>query len=74
MEGIVRVQLPSGLYSVEIEGARLVTAHAGAGPKRNFLRLVAGACVEVELMPRDATRGRIVRVVGRGQQVEGGQS
>ena len=61
VEGIVRAQLPSGLYEVEIEGARRVTAHAGSGTDRNFIRLLVGDRVIVELAPRDLTRGRIVR-------------
>jgi translation initiation factor IF-1 len=63
VEGIVTAQLPSGLYTVEVEGPRFVTAHAGAGADRNFVRVVVGARVEVQLMPRDLTRGRIVKVV-----------
>jgi translation initiation factor IF-1 len=54
-------QLPSGLYQVELEGARRVTAHAGGLLERNFVRLIVGDRVVVELMPRDLTRGRILR-------------
>jgi translation initiation factor IF-1 len=60
--GIVRAQLPSGLYQVEVEGVR-VTAHVGGGPERNFVRLVEGDQVLVELAPRDLRRGRIIRKV-----------
>ena len=59
--GVVRAQLPSGLYEVEIDRARRVTAHAGSGPEKNFVRLIVGDQVVVELTPRDLTRGRIVR-------------
>ena len=59
--GIVRDQLPSGLYDVEVEGARRITAHIGGGVERNFVRLIVGDRVELELTPRDLTRGRIVR-------------
>jgi translation initiation factor IF-1 len=59
--GVVMAQLPSGLYQVELEGARRITAHAGGRPARNFVRLVVGDRVIVELMPRDLTRGRILR-------------
>ena len=59
--GVVMAQLPSGLYQVELEGARRITAHAGGTLERNFVRLVVGDRVTVELMPRDLTRGRIVR-------------
>lgn len=63
VEGIVIAQLPSGLYQVEVEGAR-VTAHGAGGQERNFVRLLVGDRVIVELTARDLTRGRIVKVVG----------
>jgi translation initiation factor IF-1 len=63
VSGVVMAQLPSGLYQVELDGARRITAHAGGGPERNFVRLIVGDHVVVELMPRDLTRGRIVRKV-----------
>jgi translation initiation factor IF-1 len=59
--GVVAAQLPSGLYQVELDGARKITAHIGGGIDRNFVRLIVGDRVEVELAPRDLTRGRIVR-------------
>jgi translation initiation factor IF-1 len=58
-EGVVTTQLPSGLYGVEVGGTR-VTAHVGSGTGRNFVRLLVGDRVVVELAPRDPTRGRIV--------------
>lgn len=61
VSGIVRAQLPSGLYEVEIDGPRRVTAHAGGALDRNFIRLLVGDRVVVELTPRDLTRGRIVK-------------
>ena len=54
-------QLPSGLYQVEVDGARRITAHAAGGMERNFVRLIVGDRVMVELAPRDLTRGRIVK-------------
>ena len=59
-EGIVAAQLPSGLYQVDVAGAR-ITAHIGGGVERNFIRVIVGDRVVVELTPRDLTRGRIVR-------------
>ena len=58
--GTVTAQLPSGLYEVNVDGAR-ITAHAGSGRDRNFIRLLVGDRVIVELAPRDLNRGRIVR-------------
>jgi translation initiation factor IF-1 len=62
LEGVVRAQLPSGLYQLDVDGTR-VTAHAGGGDEKNFVRLLVGDRVIVELTPRDLTRGRIVRKV-----------
>jgi translation initiation factor IF-1 len=56
----VTAQLPSGLYQVEVEGAR-ITAHAGGGLEKNFIRVLVGDRVIVELAARDLRRGRIVK-------------
>ena len=60
-EGIVEAQLPSGLYRVDVDGGRRITAHVAGGIERNFIRLLVGDRVVVELTSRDVTRGRIVR-------------
>jgi translation initiation factor IF-1 len=60
VEGIIRAQLPSGLYEVDVDAHR-ITAHIGGGLERNFIRVLVGDRVVVELTPRDLTRGRIVR-------------
>jgi translation initiation factor IF-1 len=59
--GTVLEVLPRALYRVGIEGGREVTAHAAAGTGRNFVRLLVGDRVTVELSPRDLGRGRVVR-------------
>jgi translation initiation factor IF-1 len=61
VEGTVVEALPSALYRVEIEGRHRITAHLGDGPDRNFVRVLVGDRVVVELTPRDLSRGRIVR-------------
>jgi len=60
VEGVVRAQLPSGLYEVDVEAHR-ITAHIGGGPGRNFVRRLIGDRVLVELAARDLGRGRILR-------------
>jgi translation initiation factor IF-1 len=60
LEGTVVEQLPHGLYRVAIEHERQITAHAPGGPGRNFIRVLVGDRVRLELSPRDLTRGRIV--------------
>ena len=59
--GTVRAVLPRALYRVAIDGGDAVTAHAAAGPSRNFVRLVVGDRVTVAISARDTGRGRIVR-------------
>ena len=58
--GTVTAQLPSGLYQVDADGSR-ITAHIGGGLEKNFIRILVGDRVIVELAPRDLHRGRIVR-------------
>ncbi len=64
VEGVVREVLAYAQYRVEIDGARQVTAHAPGGPGRNFIRVLVGDRVRLELSPRDLTRGRIVEKIG----------
>jgi translation initiation factor IF-1 len=62
VEGTVRAQLPSGLYELDVEGRR-ITAHIGGGDEKNFVRLLVGDRVVVDLTPRDLSRGRILKKV-----------
>jgi translation initiation factor IF-1 len=61
--GTVREELPRALYRVELERQQQVLAHIVGTVKRNFVRLLPGDRVEVELSPHDWTRGRITRRV-----------
>ena len=63
VDGTVLEALPHGLYRVGIERQREVVAHAPGGPGRNFIRVLIGDRVRMELSARDLTRGRIVAVV-----------
>jgi translation initiation factor IF-1 len=59
LTGIVAEQLPSALYRVKLEGGGLVTAHIADRIDRNFVRVLVGDRVRIELS-KDVTRGRIV--------------
>ena len=52
---------PSALYLLVLENQRQVLAHPVGAVERNFVRLIPGDLVEVELAPNDPGRGRIVR-------------
>ncbi len=58
--GVVTEQLPSALYRVRLERGALVTAHVADRIERNFVRILVGDRVRIELSPTDITRGRIV--------------
>jgi translation initiation factor IF-1 len=60
LTGQVTEQLPSALYRVKLDGGGLVTAHIADRLGRNFVRLLVGDRVRVELSPADRGRGRIV--------------
>lgn len=59
--GTVRELLPNALFRVELDTRHQVLAHATGDAGRNFIRLLAGDRVLVELSPRDPGRGRIVK-------------
>ncbi len=59
--GSILEELPSAMYRVELDTRQQVLAHAVGTVKRNFVRLLPGDRVELELMPHDWTRGRITR-------------
>ena len=58
--GSVVEQLPSALYRVKVDGGALVTAHIADRMDRNFVRVLVGDRVRLELSPVDRGRGRIV--------------
>jgi translation initiation factor IF-1 len=58
--GIVTDQLPSALYRVRLDGGLVVTAHIADRMDRNFVRLLVGDRVRLQLSPLDSGRGRIV--------------
>jgi translation initiation factor IF-1 len=63
VEGVVREALPYAQYRVEIDGQRQVVVHAPGGAGRNFIRVLIGDRVRLELSPKDLGRGRIVAVL-----------
>ena len=63
VEGVVVEERPSALYEVVLRHEQKVLAHVVGTVKRNFVRLVPGDRVEVELSPHDPTRGRILRKI-----------
>ena len=59
--GKVIEPLPNAMYRVELEEGSRVLAHVSERRKKDFLRLLPGDRVEVELSPLDLGRGRVTR-------------
>jgi translation initiation factor IF-1 len=57
----VMEEMPSLIFRVETETGGQVLAHGAGMTERNFVRLLPGDRVEIELAPKDATRGRILK-------------
>jgi len=61
--GVVTEILPSALYRVRLDEGSLVLAHIADRMDRNFVRILVGDRVRVELSPVDVKRGRIVQKI-----------
>ena len=57
--GTVVDALPNTQFRVELENGHIIIAHMSGKMRKNFIRLVPGDKVEVELTPYDLTKGRI---------------
>jgi len=60
VEGTVVEPLPNAMFRVELQNGHKVLAHVSGKIRMNFIRILAGDRVMVELSPYDLTRGRIV--------------
>jgi translation initiation factor IF-1 len=59
--GVVLVELPQLIFRVDVGNGREVLAHAVGMVERNFVRLLPGDKVEIELAAQEQTRGRILK-------------
>lgn len=59
VEGTVIEALPNAMFRVELENGHRVLAHVSGKMRMNFIRILPGDRVTVELSPYDLTRGRI---------------
>ena len=59
VEGRVVESLPNAMFKVELENGHIVLAHVSVKIRMNFIRILPGDKVTIELTPYDLTRGRI---------------
>lgn len=58
-EGKIIEALPNAMFRVELENGHIVLAHVSGKMRMNFIRILPGDKVKLELSPYDLTRGRI---------------
>ncbi len=58
-EGVIIEALPNAMFRVQLENGHLVLAHVSGKMRMNFIRILPGDKVKLELSPYDLSRGRI---------------
>ena len=60
VEGAVTEALPNAMFRVKLQNEHIILAHISGKMRMNFIRILPGDRVLVELSPYDLTRGRII--------------
>lgn len=60
MEGTIVEKLPNAMFKVELENGHVVLAHISGKLRMNFIRILPGDKVKIELSPYDLNKGRII--------------
>lgn len=60
MDGTVSETLPNTMFRVQLENGHIIIAHISGRMRKNYIRILKGDRVKVELTPYDLTKGRIV--------------
>ena len=60
MNGVVKETLPNTFFRVELENGHVITAHISGKMSKNYIRILTGDKVLVEISPYDLSKGRIV--------------
>ena len=59
VEGVVLESLPNAMFEVELQNKHTILAHVSGKLRMNYIRIVPGDKVTVEMSPYDLTKGRI---------------
>ncbi|MCL2353391.1 MAG: translation initiation factor IF-1 [Defluviitaleaceae bacterium] len=60
VEGVVVEKLPNATFRVELENKHIITAHISGKLRMNYIRIIPGDKVLIEMSPYDLTKGRII--------------
>ena len=59
LEGLVVETLPNTTFKVKLENNHIITAHISGKMRKNYIRILTGDKVKVEMSPYDLSKGRI---------------
>ena len=59
MEGTIIETLPNTMFRAELENGHIITAHISGKMRKNYIRILTGDKVTIEMTPYDLTKGRI---------------
>ena len=59
LEGVVTEALPNAMFKVQIDGGHVILATISGKLRLNFIRILPGDKVQIEMSPYDLTKGRI---------------
>jgi len=59
MKGVVTEALPNTMFRVRLENGHIITAHISGKMRKNYIRILTGDAVMVEMTPYDLSKGRI---------------
>lgn len=60
IEGVVVEKLPNAMFKVELENGHIVLAHISGKLRMNFIKILPGDKVTLEMTPYDLSKGRII--------------
>jgi len=59
-EGVIEEALPNATFKVKLSNGHLVTAYISGKLRMNFIKIIPGDTVKIEMSPYDFTKGRII--------------
>ena len=59
-KGVVIESLPNATFKVKLENNHVINAHISGKMRKNYIRILTGDSVRVEITPYDLTKGRII--------------
>ena len=60
IEGVVVEKLPNAMFKIELDNGHIVLAHISGKLRMNFIKILPGDKVTLEMSPYDLSKGRIV--------------